>query len=49
MVLESYVNSGKMRSLHPILKNWIETIGNYLDYFNFSDGPWWFNESRTYY
>jgi hypothetical protein len=47
MNIEAYVNSGTIRALHPILTSWIETINNYLDYFNIPDSPWWYNERAT--
>lgn len=47
MNIEAYVNSGRIRSLHPILTSWIETINNYLDYFDIPDSPWWYNERAT--
>lgn len=47
MNLESYINSGTIRSLHPILKSWINTNLEYLEYFDIPDCSWWYNERAS--
>ncbi|MCI5145763.1 MAG: hypothetical protein D3923_09575 [Candidatus Electrothrix sp. AR3] len=47
MNIESYVNSGTIGSLHPVLISWIKTINDYMDYFDIPDSPWWYNERAT--
>jgi hypothetical protein len=47
MNTELYINSGKLRSLYPVLNSWIENIDLYLQYFGNSDCPWWYNERAT--
>jgi len=47
MELESYVNSGKIRALYPLLKSWINTNLEYLEYFDTPDCSWWYNERAT--
>jgi len=47
MNIQSYINSGTIRSLHPILTAWLEVIGKYLDCFDNEDCPWWYNERAT--
>ena len=47
MQTESYINSGKIRALHPILKSWINTTLEYLKYFDEPDCSWWYNERAS--
>ena len=47
MKLESYINSGKIRALHPVFKSWIDTNSEYLKYFDIPDCPWWYNERAS--
>ena len=47
MNIEKYINSGTIRSLHPILVAWLQVAEKYLDYFDNEDSPWWYNERAT--
>ena len=50
MKTDSYINSGKLRLLHPVLKTWQELILDYIkynDYNNYIDNPWWYNERAS--
>lgn len=43
-----HVNSGNLRSLKPIVDEWIDVIlQKYVDYFSMEDVPWWYNERAT--
>ena len=39
-----YVNCGKLRSLHPILKEWIRINRRYCERESWKDCVWWNNE-----
>lgn len=45
MDLDSYVNSGNFKSLHPILNEWILCIDKFLS--EADDRAWWYNERAT--
>lgn len=44
---ESYVNSGSLRVLHPVLHAWFEVMEKYLEGFDYTDCQWWYNERAT--
>ena|ERR1035437_9809241 len=43
----SYVNSGNLRSLHPILKEWIRLNRTYSKRMQWEDCAWWANERAS--
>jgi len=47
MELIKYVNSGNIRSLHPILEEWTQIVGRYLRHSQYGDNPWWYNERAS--
>ncbi|MGA2110150.1 MAG: hypothetical protein ABSH25_21180 [Syntrophorhabdales bacterium] len=46
MELIKYVNSGSIRSLRPVLEEWVRVVAKYLDFDN-GDNPWWYNERTS--
>ncbi len=47
MILESYLNSGSLRVLRPVLLAWFEVIEKYSESFGYEDCQWWYNERAT--
>lgn len=47
MKLERCINSGRIRSIRPVLEEWARVVAKYIKSCNNKDNPWWYNERAS--
>ena len=47
MQIEQHINSGTIKSLRPLLEQWVSVVHKYLKFCNWEDCQWWYTEPAS--